>query len=670
MTVVASNTPGHDPKAAARALDAPIRFAPGGPRPLIALTKDAQLLATLRKVTEPAHQVWPANSELDLPTGLMGHHAGVALIDSAAIATPIATLTQRLHAQFPELVLIVAGNADEQSALATQITDGSVHRFLHKPLSEQRVRLFVEAAWRRHEEGHVVPPAAALLASPSPPGRAAHWWLGVLAVLAAAGPLLWLGTRTPEVALPPTPPAPSTPASAAGDAALESLLARADRALAAGRLLAPPGDNAADLYREALARNARDTRAVNGLEQLIDRLLSAAETQLQDHHLDAAQQLVDQARALSPNHPRVAFVTAQIGAQRERAVLGKAQRAAAGGNVSAALAVLDDASRGSRPSTLVDEARQELAQQQLDARVADYLGRARDALNAGRLIEPVENNARFYIESARALAPQSAAVQQATQDLITRLEGEAHEALTARNADQVDVWASAAGDAGADPAQVASLHAQAQQLRSAATADALAQLTRSFTQALEQGRVLEPATDSAKFYLAQLQQADAASPAAQAARSTYDTRVLDEARNTLRSQDFPGTRRWLAEARTAGVDPGEIGRLDTALAAAQDEAQQASSIVNESSLVRTRYVAPQFPQPARERGIDGWVDLQFLVGTDGAVSDVEIVGAQPAGIFELAALDAVRRWRYQPVLHSGHVVSQRARLRLRFTVQR
>jgi TonB family protein len=373
---------------------------------------------------------------------------------------------------------------------------------------------------------------------------------------------------------------------------------------------------------------------------------------------------------LSPNHPRVAFVTAQIGAQRERAVLGKAQRAAAGGNVAAALAVLDGAARGSRPSTLVDEARQELAQQQVDARVADYLGRGRDALKDGRLIEPVEDNARFYIESARALAPRSADVQQATQDLITRLESESRNALTARNADQADRWAAASADAGADPAEVASFHAQAQQLRSAAAADALAQLTHSFNQALEQGRVLEPASDSAKFYLAQLQQADAASPAATSARSAYAARALDEARNTLRSQDFSGTRRWLTEARTAGVDPGDIDKLDSALAAAQDEAQQASSIVNESTLVRARYVAPQFPQAARERGIDGWVDLQFLVDTDGAVSDVAIVGAQPAGIFEQAALDAVRHWRYQPVVHNGHLVSQRARLRLRFAVQR
>ena len=117
---------------------------------LIVLTQDAKFLALLRKVSEPTHAVRAAGSEIDLSAALMAQHAGVAVLDAAAVATPSTQLTARLRAQFPDLVLIVAGGADEQGALAAQITDGSVHRFLHKPVSEQRVRLFVEAAWRRH----------------------------------------------------------------------------------------------------------------------------------------------------------------------------------------------------------------------------------------------------------------------------------------------------------------------------------------------------------------------------------------------------------------------------------------------------------------------------------------------------------------------------------------
>jgi len=159
-------------------------------------------------------------------------------------------------------------------------------------------------------------------------------------------------------------------------------------------------------------------------------------------------------------------------------------------------------------------------------------------------------------------------------------------------------------------------------------------------------------------------------PLTQRARSAYGARALDEARNALRAQDFPGTRRWLDEARAAAADAAGITRLDAALAVAQDETQQASSYVNASSLTRTRYVAPQFPDVARARGIDGWVDLQFVVESDGGVGDVTVVGAQPVGVFEQAALDAVRHWHYQPVMHNGKAVSQQARVRLRFALQR
>lgn len=669
VTVVAPKTPAPDPTATPAVGEVAARFGLGD-EALVLLTRDPHLLATLRRVNTAPHKVLRVASEVDLSTALVTQHAGVAVLDCAATTTPIAQLTERLYAQFPDLVLIVAGSADEQGMLAAQITSGSVHRFLHKPVSEQRVRLFVEAAWRRHAAGADAPFAGAGTPTERRAGGA-KWGLALVAVALAATPLLlWINTRAPPEAPAASSGTPSASPRSRSDAALESLLSRADQALAAGQLVTPAGQSATDLYHEALRRDAGDPRAVNGLEEVIGRLLAAADEQLQQHNLDAAQQLADQARSVSPRHPRVAFLEAQIGAQRERAVLGKAQRAAASGNVAGALATLDDATHAGTQSTLVNEARQELAQKQVDARVAEYLSRGRDALGRGRLIDPVEDNARFYIQSARALAPEDPGVKQAMQDLAARLEEQAQRALTARNAEQVDIWAQAAQDVGAHPAQIAALHEDARQLRSAARADTLAQLTSTFNQRLEQGRIVEPATDSAKYYLAQLTQADAGNAGTQLARNAYRARLLDESRNALKAQDFAGTRRWLGEARAAGVDAADSAVIDTALVAAQAESERASTYINESTLTRTHYAPPQFPDLARQRGIDGWVDLQFLVGTDGGVSDVKVVGAQPAGIFEQAALEALRHWHYQPVVRSGHIVSQRARVRLRFTVQR
>jgi TonB family protein len=631
---VAPKTPAHDPKATTPLGIAALRLGLT-PQPLIALTRDAKLVAILKKVTDAAHQVLPVGSEVDLSSALLNHQGGVAVLDCAAIASPPVQLIERVHAQFPELVLIVAGGVDEQGTLAAQITTGSVHRFLHKPLSEQRVRLFVEAAWRRHAQGGALPQAPPTVAAPRR-GRGGLAWLVVAVALLVAAPLAWHLTQTSEHPLRGAP-APAARSTAADDPTLESLLTRADGALAAGALIAPPRENAAELYREALRRNARDPRAVNGLEQVIGRLLAAAEGELQKQHLDAAQQLTEQARAIDPNHARVAFLAAQIGAQR---------------------------------ATLAEEARAQLAQKQLDARLAEYLSRGRAALARGALIAPAEDNARSSIEAARALAPGDAGVQQATQELTDRLESEARSALTAKNAEQADSWINAAAHAGADAAQISALREQARQLRSATAAEALARLAAAFNERLERGQLLEPADDSARSYLTQLMQAAPDDPATQRARSAYGARLLEEGRNSLRAQDFAATRRWLGEARAASADAAGIAALDAALSAAQDAAQQAPSYVNASTLMRTHYVAPQFPDVARARGIDGWVDLQFVVAIDGAVSDVTVVGAEPAGIFEQAALDSVRRWRYQPVVHDGHAVSQGARVRLRFTVQR
>ena len=697
---MATSTPAQAPKATAPQGTVAGPFALVS-APLIVLTQDQKFLALLRRISEPVHPVRAAGSEIDFSAALMSHHAGVAVLDAAALATAPVQLAARLRAQFPDLVLIVAGGPAEQGALAAQITDGSVHRFLHKPLSEQRVRLFVESAWRRQQEAHsdrrpASPPRA-------PAGK--PWWLLGAAMLALAVPLAWFLMRSPGTASHGT-----SATSAADDAALEKLLERADHALATGTLVAPPAENASDLYREALRLSARDPRAVSGLEQVIDRLLADADAQLQAHHLEAAQQLADAARGISPNHPRVAFLSAQIGAQRERLVLSKAQRAAASGDVSSALAVLDDASRGGEHrSTLVDEARQQLAEKQVDARVTDFLGRAHEALAAGTVLQPPQANARFFVESARALAPNNPAVAQARADLNTRLLTEAHQAVTAGNAEAADSWIAAAAESGADAAEVESLRTATAQLRGAARADSTSRLETLFSQRMSQGRVLEPAGDSARYYLDQLAQAEPASSATLGARTAFETRLTDEARAAVHAQDYPAARRWLSAAHANGASPAAISAVEAELAAADAKAKPAdagaaagaaaaapatatltpdaapaasapaspapaaapaaSAYVSASSLTRTRTAQPQYPAMAREHGVEGWVEVQFVVRKDGTLGDVSVVGAEPVGVFEESALDAVRRWRYQPVMRDGQAIEQRARIRLRFAVK-
>lgn len=68
------------------------------------------------------------------------------------------------------------------------------------------------------------------------------------------------------------------------------------------------------------------------------------------------------------------------------------------------------------------------------------------------------------------------------------------------------------------------------------------------------------------------------------------------------------------------------------------------------------HVAPVYPQLARRRGIEGWVEIKFLVTSHGRVSQESIVQAEPEGVFENSALTALRAWRFAPGMLKGQAV--------------
>jgi protein TonB len=69
-------------------------------------------------------------------------------------------------------------------------------------------------------------------------------------------------------------------------------------------------------------------------------------------------------------------------------------------------------------------------------------------------------------------------------------------------------------------------------------------------------------------------------------------------------------------------------------------------------------VPPQYPPAAAERGIEGWVRVQFSVTAVGSVRDVAVVDSEPGTIFDDAALAAVARWRYNPRIDGGVAVER------------
>lgn len=78
---------------------------------------------------------------------------------------------------------------------------------------------------------------------------------------------------------------------------------------------------------------------------------------------------------------------------------------------------------------------------------------------------------------------------------------------------------------------------------------------------------------------------------------------------------------------------------------------------------------PRFPARAQRDGINGFVVVQIHVDASGQVKDVRVVDSQPAGIFDEAAIDSVRRWTFVPASADGVPQASWLRQTLRFQLE-
>jgi len=78
---------------------------------------------------------------------------------------------------------------------------------------------------------------------------------------------------------------------------------------------------------------------------------------------------------------------------------------------------------------------------------------------------------------------------------------------------------------------------------------------------------------------------------------------------------------------------------------------------------------PAYPAAAKKQGISGNVVLLVDVDAQGKPTHVAIERSSPAGVFDAAALDAVRQWRFEPALRQGQPVAGRVRVPLDFGPQ-
>jgi protein TonB len=80
-------------------------------------------------------------------------------------------------------------------------------------------------------------------------------------------------------------------------------------------------------------------------------------------------------------------------------------------------------------------------------------------------------------------------------------------------------------------------------------------------------------------------------------------------------------------------------------------------------------IKPLYPPGARMRKIEGDVQVEFVVDSDGTVRDAEVTSSTPQGVFDNAALRAVRHWKFTPGKKHGQAVPVRVRQPIKFTLK-
>ena len=124
---------------------------------------------------------------------------------------------------------------------------------------------------------------------------------------------------------------------------------------------------------------------------------------------------------------------------------------------------------------------------------------------------------------------------------------------------------------------------------------------------------------------------------------------------TLPPADTPLPQQ-LSEQRAVPVNADALKPVVPRIVAQIVDPGLAIPAIDKGDLLPVIKVAPIYPKDAIARNVTGQVLLEFVVTETGAVRDPVVLAADPPGVFERAAIDAVGKFRYSPKVVEGKAV--------------
>jgi TonB family protein len=566
---------------------------------LVIFTTDDIFLQTLREAVGGSRRLWHVPSSDKVSDLLLAGQVGILVLDVQALPEAASVFVTEIKRQFPELVVIVAGNREAETSLANLISAGVIYRFIHKPMSPGRAKLFADAAVKKYDEQRK--------RLPVPPDIAP----------AANRRLLMIGVATGALVI-----------------GIIVIWARHGY-----RDSGPPGDNALDPYTHELVHNPAGAAAQGDAAE--NRDLARAENALLEERLDEAAAAIDAARKAGVDSGRLAFLTAQLAKSRAQ-LKGAMAQAHLRNDLQSAAASADE-------------------------RTNRFLGQAAERMKEGHLIDPEQDSARFYVAEALQIDPNGDATQAARETLARALLAQAHIAIDRRDFAQAASLLDAAGGIAAE-SNVRIVQQLLSAARKQADIDAWNQLLKSAEERLRQDRLIEPADDSAKYYLFTLRSVNPGNAGLAPALQDLGQRLVAKARQALKSGQYDAARSWLDQADAVGYSSADSSAALREVEAAANQQHFLANVISANELTLVKSVKPVYPTRAERAKTEGWVELDFTVTESGDVNSVTVRAAKPAGVFDSAAIAALSQWRYKPVLEEGKPTAQHCRIRIRFAL--
>ena len=619
------------------------------------LVIDARDVQNVRAAVDAAHAAAPRAVVLVFAEEALEKQLGASLRGSKVFAV----LPMPLDA--PKTQAVVEGALAEAVARRAAASTTAAAN----PLTTQRSELSIDAfesqvAAVKDTGGHGSKPRLLLL------GAAAA------AVLLAAAGAAWYfmrGQPTPSpapaaAAAPAAAPASVEPAPAlapppTADTSIvhgkvDELLEKARLAMHERRFTEPAGDNALLYYRSAAAADAASGEARDGLQRVAAVLAGRFDEAMSGGHIEEAAQILANFKAAAAGDARVT-------AFEQRLYAAEVSRALSDGNLERAALYVRQAQQSTAiPAEQIARWRADIARHQDDAKVQHLAGLVEDCIREGKLTDS-DDSAAAYLLQLQTAAAGNVHTQRATHALIV---ADLRKARESRNPTEQEHWVSAARAAGLKPAEASAFQrelAGARQKATQAENDRLAQLAH---ERMRDGRLTDPAQDSAAYYLTQLQAADAGSAALAEAGHELAGKLLDRARGALLAGKPADAD--LAQARRWGADPKDLAAVQQ-LQAARSAGGARDPATLAASLKRLRVATPDYPQNALAQKLSGSVTLEYTVDTRGDPRDLHVVEATPPGVFDQAAINAVKHWRYAPMVVDGSAIEvPGVRARVRF----